>query len=150
MQIIASVFFGRTRAVGEVLNELRKQAQNKQPFLMILGYEWQPVNPHWHGAGIVPLMTQAGVIEGIAHWRSAIVRVGSLFDDNGQFHQALGQAFMQHLGLPAAALTAFQHALKQADEAQIHALIKQTLEQIAKAKNSSADKVHLLLLLDSI
>ncbi|MGA8655624.1 MAG: ATP-binding protein, partial [Chthoniobacterales bacterium] len=66
----APFFYGRTKAVAEVLNLLQQQATDKKPFVLVLG-------PRASGktslvrAGILPVLTQAGITEGDRSWRLA-------------------------------------------------------------------------------
>ena len=76
----AAVFFGRTRAIGEIISSLRRQAQDQQPFVMVLGMSGSGKSSLVR-AGIVPLLTQAGVIEGVGVWRKVVFRPSNLSGD---------------------------------------------------------------------
>jgi len=76
----AAVFFGRTRAIGEIISSLRRQAQDQQPFVMVLGMSGSGKSSLVR-AGIVPLLTQAGVIEGVGLWRKVVFRPSNLSGD---------------------------------------------------------------------
>lgn len=71
----AAVFFGRTRAIGEVLETLRRRASEGAPFVLITGMSGCGKSSLAR-AGVVPLLTQPGVIEGVGHWRVATLRPG--------------------------------------------------------------------------
>lgn len=69
----APIFFGRTRAVGQVIEILRSQGARGCAFALILG-------PSGGGksslvrAGVLPRLMEPEVIEGIRSWRHAILR----------------------------------------------------------------------------
>jgi chromosome segregation ATPase len=69
----AAFYYGRTRAIGEVLDALKKQATAKKSLVLILG-------PSGSGksslvrAGVLPLLSQGGTPVGDGPWRRAITR----------------------------------------------------------------------------
>jgi energy-coupling factor transporter ATP-binding protein EcfA2 len=75
----ATVYHGRTRAVGEVLDVLETQAAAKKPFLLVLG-------PSGSGksslvrAGVLPLITQGATPAGTGPWRWVLTRPGTSGD----------------------------------------------------------------------
>ena len=71
----APVFFGRTRAVSEVLAALRAQAAAGRPFVLVLGMSGGGKSSAVR-AGVIPMLTQPGVMEGIGLWRRAVTRPG--------------------------------------------------------------------------
>ena len=73
----APIFFGRTRAVSDVLAALRRQAQVGQAFLLILGGSGCGKSSLVQ-AGVLPMLVQPGVIEGVGLWRRAIMRPGAV------------------------------------------------------------------------
>jgi hypothetical protein len=101
-----SIFFGRTKAIGEVLDQLRRQAQrvndwrssgstplqseelpedNLTPAVFLLISAISGVGKSsLVRAGVVPLLTKKGVVEGVDIWRRAVMRpsesTGDLFD----------------------------------------------------------------------
>jgi WD40 repeat protein len=74
----APIFFGRTRAVGEVLAALRRQAQEGRAFLLVLGSSGCGKSSLVQ-AGVLPMLTGPGVIEGVGLWRRAILRPAALW-----------------------------------------------------------------------
>jgi WD40 repeat protein len=78
-----AVFFGRTRAVSDVLRNLKQQAADGRAFLLILGGSGSGKSSLVR-AGIVPALVHPGVVEGVGLWRRALVRPsersGDLFD----------------------------------------------------------------------
>lgn len=92
----APIFFGRTRAISEILEALRAQAAQGRPFLLVLG-------PSGSGksslvrAGVLPILTQPGVIEGVGLWRRALLRPG---DTSGDLCDGLAAALLRGSALP--------------------------------------------------
>jgi tetratricopeptide (TPR) repeat protein len=76
----ADVFFGRTRAVADCISRLRRQAQRRLPFLLITGMSGSGKSSLVH-AGVVPLLTQPGVVEGHARWQHGTLRPSSASGD---------------------------------------------------------------------
>jgi hypothetical protein len=75
----SALFQGRTRAVGEVLDLLKKQAAAKKPFVLVQG-------PSGSGksslvrAGVLPLITRGATPAGAGPWRHALTRPGGAGD----------------------------------------------------------------------
>ena len=69
----APVFFGRTRAVSDILQALRQQAADGRSFVLILGMSGGGKSSVVR-AGVLPMLTRPGVIEGIGFWRRAVFR----------------------------------------------------------------------------
>jgi len=76
----APVFFGRTKAVGEIASALEQKESEGRPFVLALG-------PSGSGkssvvkAGVAPTITQPGVIEGVGLWRRALFRPSDAPED---------------------------------------------------------------------
>lgn len=69
----APVFFGRTRALADVRNALLAQAQRGCRFLLVLGMSGAGKSSLVH-AGVLPAITQPGVVEGVDLWRWCSMR----------------------------------------------------------------------------
>lgn len=69
----AEVFFGRTRAISEVLDHLRAQDSRGRPFVVVVGMSGGGKSSLVR-AGLLPLLTRPGVVEGVPHWRRAVLR----------------------------------------------------------------------------
>lgn len=70
----APIFFGRSRATADVLAGLRARAINPgSAFVLILGMSGSGKSSLAR-AGVVPLLTQAGVVPGLAAWESVIMQ----------------------------------------------------------------------------
>jgi len=92
----ARVFFGRTKAVGRVLNALRTQASEGHAFVLVLGMSGGGKSSLVQ-AGVLPVLTQPGVIEGVGQWRRAIMRPG---ETSGNIFDALAAAILEKDALP--------------------------------------------------
>lgn len=69
----ADVFFGRTRAVSAVLEHLREQDHEGRPFVLVLGMSGGGKSSLAR-AGVLPLLTTPGVVEGVVEWRIATMK----------------------------------------------------------------------------
>jgi hypothetical protein len=94
----APIFFGRTKAVGEILDALNRQSNAKKPFVLVLG-------PAGSGksslvrAGVLPLLIEVGNSAGEGPWRSATTRPGSGVSGQDPL-DALATALLSENGLP--------------------------------------------------
>ena len=93
----APVFFGRTKAVSDILQGLRNQAADGRAFVLVLGMSGGGKSSVVR-AGVLPMLTQPGVIEGVALWRRAIFRPG---DTPGDLFTGLASALLRDHALPA-------------------------------------------------
>jgi tetratricopeptide (TPR) repeat protein len=93
----SEVFFGRTRAVSDILNALRKQAAESRPFVLILGMSGGGKSSVVR-AGVLPMLTKPGVIEGVGLWRRAVFRPT---DVRGDLFEGLGNALIRENALPS-------------------------------------------------
>ncbi len=93
----APVFFGRTRAVSDILQALRAQSTEGRSFLLILGMSGGGKSSVVR-AGVLPMLTKPGVIEGIALWRRAVFRPT---DVRGDIFAGLARALLKEDALPA-------------------------------------------------
>lgn len=76
----APIFFGRGRAVSEAIDNLRRQVSIGKPFLLIQGMSGSGKSSLVR-AGILPMLMQPGVIEGIGLWRYGILSPSEGPDD---------------------------------------------------------------------
>ena len=93
----APVFFGRTRAVSDILKALRAQATDGRSFLLILGMSGGGKSSVVR-AGVLPMLTKPGVIEGIGFWRRAVFRPT---DVRGDIFAGLARALLKEDALPS-------------------------------------------------
>jgi len=90
------VFFGRTKAVSEIIDALRIQAASEKAFILILGMSGGGKSSLVR-AGVLPMLTQPGVIEGVGLWRRAIMKPG---DSSGDLFDGLAACLLQENALP--------------------------------------------------
>lgn len=69
----AQIFFGRTAAIGEMLAALRRQDAENRPFLLVIGASGSGKSSVVR-SGLLPVLTQPGVVEGIAGWQRLELR----------------------------------------------------------------------------
>lgn len=90
------IFFGRTRTVADILQALRQQAADGRAFVLVLGMSGGGKSSLVR-AGVLPMLTRAGVIEGIRFWRRATVKPS---DSGGDLFDALAASLMRDEALP--------------------------------------------------
>jgi WD40 repeat protein len=135
--IHAPVFCGRTHAIGEVLDRLRRKAAQGRPFVLILGASGSGKSS-LAMAGVLPLLVKPGTIEGVGLWRRVIFRpggqteVGDLF---GRLATALVRRQQEGEGLPeliSGRTTVEQLAADlRADPKAAALLVRSALDQVA-------------------
>ena len=151
----AAIFFGRRWEIVEVLGALRQQAAAGRAFVLILGMTGCGKSSLVR-AGVLPMLVQPGVIEGIGLWRRAILRPS---DARGDLFAGLAAALLREEALPELAAAGTQageltQALRQAPRAAV-ALLKTGLSQAAA--RTAADrglaeppKTRLVLVVDQL
>jgi len=95
----ATIFHGRTKAIGEVLEALEAQARAQRPFVLVVGASGSGKSSLVR-AGVLPLLTQPETIEGIRLWRRAVTRPGA-GGSGGDCFDALAAALLEPPALPA-------------------------------------------------
>jgi len=95
----APIFFGRIKAIGEVLEALEQQRTVWRPFVLIVGGSGSGKSSLVR-AGILPQITQPGTIEGIGLWRRAVTRPGG-GGSGGDCFDALANALLDSAALPS-------------------------------------------------
>jgi WD40 repeat protein len=103
----APVFYGRSRAVGALLQRLRSRAQAGRPFVLVVGMSGGGKSSLVR-AGLLPQLTSPGVMEGIGTWRWCLVRPS---DRNPTLIDALRMALKS--ALPALEGAAFSRELHE-------------------------------------
>jgi tetratricopeptide (TPR) repeat protein len=93
----APVFFGRTRAVSDILQALREQAAANRSFVLVLGMSGGGKSSVVR-AGVLPMLTRPGVIEGVTVWRRAVYRPT---DVRGDLFAGLAKALLREHALPS-------------------------------------------------
>jgi tetratricopeptide (TPR) repeat protein len=144
----APVFFGRTRSVSDVLRALREQAAEGRSFVLILGMSGGGKSSVVR-AGVLPMLTKPGVIEGVGFWRRAVFRPT---DVRGDIFAGLATALLREDALPSlhsedADSEEFARVLRQSPQAAT-ALVRNALAREAEA----IDKPHgrLALVIDQM
>ena len=90
------IFFGRTKAVSEIIDSLRKQAELEKSFVLVLGMSGGGKSSLVR-AGVLPMLSQPGVIEGVGLWRRAIMKPS---DSPGDLFDRLASSFIRENALP--------------------------------------------------
>jgi WD40 repeat protein len=129
----APIFFGRTRAIDEVLAALKKQAVEERAFVLVFGGSGVGKSSLVR-AGVLPWLVKPGVIDGIALWRRAVMRPSEVND--GDLFDALSTALMRPEGLPeigsdGTSVDALAAALREKPDS-VGMLIKGALSQAAR------------------
>jgi chromosome segregation ATPase len=126
----APIFHGRTKAVGQVLDALGKQANANTPFVLVLG-------PSGSGksslvrAGVLPLLTEIGMA-GEGPWRYAITRPGSGSDP----FDSLAAALLENTALPE-----LKRAKKRENGRELVADLKETPAKVALEIAEMIDRI---------
>ena len=92
----SEIFFGRTKAIGDIIEKLKRLEIKKLPFLVVLGMSGSGKSSVV-SAGVVPMITQPGVIEGISLWKTGKMRPASM---GGDLIGALVNAVVSETALP--------------------------------------------------
>ena len=89
------IFFGRSKATSEVMSQLKSLASHQRHFLLIQGMSGSGKSS-LACAGVLPMLIEPGVIEGIGLWRYAISKPS---DQSDLFH-SLAEALTKDHALP--------------------------------------------------
>ena len=140
----APIFFGRTRAIADVLQALRQQAADGRAFVLVIGMSGGGKSSLAR-AGVLPMLTQPGVIEGIGVWRRAVFRPS---DVQGDLFLGLANALLREPGLrlPGTGAEELAKVLRTSPTAAV-TLIRTALAQCA-AESRPATGAGLALLID--
>jgi len=148
----APIFFGRTKAIGDVLELLRRQAAEGRAFVLVLGMSGGGKSSLAR-AGVLPMLTQPGVIEGVGHWRRAVFRPS---DVRGDLFVGLATAMLREHGLRLDDTSPEELAevLKTSPTAAV-ALIKSALsrdaaEQASRTADQKPPETRLALVVDQM
>ena len=145
----APVFFGRTKAVSDVLQALRNQDTDKRAFVVILGMSGGGKSSVAR-AGVLPMLTRPGVIEGVSSWRRAIFMPT---DVPGDLFTGLATGLVRDHGLPMldpddGGPAALAQVLRESPQAAV-TMIKSALAQVASEENARGT-ARLALLVDQM
>ena len=92
----APVYFGRTKATAEVIETLKGQTEVGRSFVLVLGASGCGKSSLVR-AGVLPLLVQPGVVDGVGLWRRAILRPSDSPDD---LFLGLARALTDDLAMP--------------------------------------------------
>ena len=136
------VFFGRTRAISEVIAVLRRKALESKAFCLLIGMSGIGKSSLLH-AGVLPLLTQAGVIENAAIWQQASFKPSSLGRHvfQGLAHTLLAPQVLDDLRQ----IDVLTDALETSNAPQIQQIIQQRLTHLAKAANFATQQVPFIV-----
>ena len=145
----APVFFGRTKAVSDILQALRDQDSEDRSFVLVLGMSGGGKSSVVR-AGVLPMLTKPGVIEGVDIWRRAVFRPT---DVRGDLFTGLAKALLRDDALPSldedkAGPEELAVVLRESPQAAT-TMIKGALSREKRADGSSAN-VRLALLVDQM
>lgn len=132
----APVFFGRTRAVGDAIEALRRNLALGRGTLLVLGASGVGKSSLVQ-AGVLPILTQPSVLEGVSVWRRAVLRPG---EESGDPVLALASSIVRPEALPEIGLTGSQIAEElRGDPASVNRLIERGLGRIEGRENLGRD-----------
>jgi len=145
----APVFFGRTKAVSDILQALRDQDAEDRSFVLVLGMSGGGKSSVVR-AGVLPMLTKPGVIEGVDIWRRAVFRPT---DVRGDLFTGLAKALLREDALPSLdednnGPQELAQVLRESPQAAT-AMIKGALSREKLADGSSAN-ARLALLVDQM
>jgi tetratricopeptide (TPR) repeat protein len=148
----APIFFGRTKAIGDVLDLLRRQASGGRAFVLLLGMSGGGKSSLAR-AGVLPMLTQPGVIEGVGHWRRAVFRPS---DVRGDLFIGLATAILREPGLQLEDTDAeelaevFRNSPVAAVTLIKTALARYAAEQSSRTANQRPPETRLALVVDQM
>jgi hypothetical protein len=153
----ALIYCGRTRAVTEVIETLRRRAEAGQPLVLVIGTSGSGKSSLVR-AGIVPMLTQPRVVEEAVAWRHAVLRPGDA--GAGGPLASLAAALLAEGALPelaAGGTTARSLAEVLRDKpAALAPLLALTLERVAEHARQATPELdpagvaRLVLVLDQL
>lgn len=145
----APVFFGRTKAVSDILQGLRNQAADRRSFILILGMSGGGKSSVVR-AGVLPMLTKPGVIEGVGLWRRAVFRPT---DVRGDLFTGLAKALLREHALPTLAddgdATAELAKILRDSPKAATSMIRNALQR-EEAMNEGANNARLALVIDQM
>jgi WD40 repeat protein len=145
-----AIFFGRTRAISDTFQQLKQQAAEGRAFLLVLG-ESGCGKSSVIRAGLMPLVMQPGVVEGVRFTRRAIMRSG---DRSGDLFDCLATALLRSEALPelasdgtsAASLAGMLRAQPEAAPVLVKGGLSQAASHLAAAPPDAPAAGGLLVL----
>ncbi|BCM94247.1 hypothetical protein IAD21_06150 [Abditibacteriota bacterium] len=134
----APVFFGRTRAISEVSSYLNSRAAEGCAFVVVFGMSGSGKSSMVK-AGLLPTLTQPGVVEGVGLWRWTVTLPSETHDPILGLAYSLLQSSalpeLQSQGLDATELAALLREAPQRVIGPLRAALKTTAEVTAQQEN---------------
>ncbi len=122
-----AIYFGRTKAINEVLDMLRRQAAAGCPFVLVFGTSGVGKSSFLR-AGVLPFLVEPGVMDGVGVWRYAIFEPS---DSTGDLLDGLAAALLTDTALPGlAALLAGREATDSEREAKLAAMLRKSPDAV--------------------
>jgi hypothetical protein len=121
------IFFGRTNAVTQVIELLRRRAESGRAILLILGMSGAGKSSLVR-AGVLPLLARPRVIEHVLDWRRAVFRPS---DEQKGPLASLGAAIIREQALPELASEAVWNEALLQDRTSFSSTIKKVLDRIS-------------------
>jgi WD40 repeat protein/class 3 adenylate cyclase len=144
----AELFFGRTRAIATCTQRLELLAASGRAFLLIYGMSGSGKSSLLR-AGLVPAITKAGAVPGIALWRRCVIRPSEGPNAIASLAAGLlGDDAFPDLALERSAAE-LADVLRSAPE-RAAALIRTALGRVATAAGVAASQCRLALAVDQL
>lgn len=144
----APIFFGRTAAIGEMIAALRRQDAANHPFLLVIGASGSGKSSVVR-SGLIPVLIQPGVIEGVVRWKRVELRPR---DRQVDISTLLVQELATGAGLEATDASSLLRLLdaKVAVDTRIALVIDQLEEVFADERIGFDEREHFFALLARI
>ena len=139
------IFFGRSKAVAEVVKALKEQAQQGRAFTLVLGKSGSGKSSLAR-AGVAPFICRYGAVEGVNLWRRAVLRPTEQGEDLllGLAAALLQEAALPELGSGEARVAELAQVFRESPTAGLM-LLKEAL-----ARTAPEGEARLLLIVDQL
>ena len=139
------IFFGRSKAVAEVVKALKEQALRGRAFVLVLGKSGSGKSSLAR-AGVAPFICRYGAVEGVNLWRRAVLRPTEQGEDLlvGLAAALLQEAALPELGSGEARVAELAQVFRESPTAGLM-LLKEAL-----ARAAPEGEARLLLIVDQL
>jgi hypothetical protein len=139
------IFFGRSKAVAEVVKALKERARGGQAFVLVLGKSGSGKSSLAR-AGIAPFICRYGAVGGVNLWRRAVLRPTEQEEDllEGLAAALLQEAALPELGSGQARVAELGQVFRESPTAGLM-LLKEAL-----ARAAPEGEARLLLIVDQL